>query len=122
MFRVFGLLLLLGGGGGAFYYASMTTSVPVPRVTIMPGLVVGGEGQRVENIGLANQKQSGTTLCVGLLLCGVVLLVAGEAMAAAGKSAEPKEARLTAEEWTQQQRRQSENIAREMSKQDKAED
>jgi hypothetical protein len=62
-------LLILGGGGLAIYFFTFfDTSVPVPGGTIL-GI------DRVNNLGLMNQRQNGILIGIGGAILGAILLL-----------------------------------------------
>ena len=73
--NIIGALILVAGlVVGIYFWAFFDASVEVPRQKIM-GQVIGGE--RVNNIGLLQQKQTGTFLGFGLAVIGLILALVG---------------------------------------------
>lgn len=71
------LLLILGAGSAVYYYQFFDTSVETQPIVLL-GQSYGG-GQRVNNLGLMQDRQNGLMLGAGGAVVGLALLLYGQA-------------------------------------------
>lgn len=73
------LLLILGAGSAVYYYQYFDTAVVTEPIVVL-GQSYGG-GQRVNNLGLMQERQNGLMLGAGGAVVGLALLLYGQTRA-----------------------------------------